>query len=138
MPAKIITSWFPVFDKTGNFMECKGWDVVLKHIFTVLVTIPGTRQWNPEFGCHLTDKLFDIDINESDFSNEVKNAIAKWVPYVRVNNVSVSIQRREERSGNSAKININISYNNEDRDVQFEIPQLNLLQGSIHSIKVRR
>ena len=120
-------------------MECKGWDVVLKQLFTVLVTVPGTRQWNPEFGCHLTDRIFDIDINENDFSNEIQNAISKWIPYVKINKVSVSIQKLEQRSGNSANINIDINYAGESRKVEFQIPsQLDLLQGSIYNIKAKR
>ena len=139
MPSKVITSWFPQFGKDGDFIKCEGWDVVLKQLFTVLVTVPGTRQWNPEFGCHLTDRLFDIDINESDFSNEIRNALTKWIPYIKVNNVSVSINKMNERSGNYALINIDISYKNETKKVEFQVPyRMDLLQGSIYNIKAKR
>ena len=44
-----------------------------------------------------------------------------------------------ERSGNYAQINIDISYRNETKNVEFQIPsRLNLLQGSIYNIKAKR
>lgn len=133
-----IHSWYPNFGKDGNFEEVYGWDVVLRHIFTVLVTRPNTRQWQPEFGCRLLDMLFEVNENEASFENVIKEAF-RWVPYVRLESVSCKIEPMANHNGKKASIKLKITYSGETKDVVFEIPpQLDLLNGTIYDIKVRR
>lgn len=135
----IITSWFPDFDTDGDFTKSTGWEVVLRHIFTVLVTRPGTRQWNPEFGCKLLDMLFEVNLTEQDFKSVISDAINRWIPYVRLEECECKISPMTNHTGNKANIKLKINYNGETKNVLFDIPpQLNLMDGNIHSIKVTR
>lgn len=138
MAKQPITSWYPYFDASGNFVELKGWDVVLRQIFTVLVTRPGTRQWQPEFGCTLLDMLFEPVSNESQFNDIIKAAF-KWLPHVTLQSVNCSIVDMSNHTGKQVKIALKVGYSGETRDVSFIIPpQLDLLNGQIHNIKVLR
>ena len=138
MPVKRITGWYPYFEDSGNFQELYGWDVVLRDIFTVLVTRPGTRQWQPEFGCTLLDLLFEVNVTE-DTLNDVITSAFRWLPFVILNSVSCKLEPMTNFRGQKALITINISYEGETRDVVFDIPpQIDLMNGQIHQIKVRR
>ena len=127
-----------MFDKDGNFVELYGWDVVLRHIFTVLVTRPGSRQWQPEFGCKLLDLLFDNTSNESSYNDIIKDAF-RWIPYVTLTKVNSKLQKMTNGSGYKLSIALTVSYAGETKHVSFIIPpQMDLLNGQIHSIKVQR
>ena len=138
MPAQPIRSWYPYFGPDGNFIELYGWDVVLRHIFTVLVTRPGSRQWQPEFGCNLLDMLFETNLTEKDFEDVIRGAF-KWIPYVTLKNVNCKISPMSNYRGNKASINLSIGYAGETKEVSFQVPsQMDLLNGLIHEIKVTR
>lgn len=133
-----IHSWFPNFSNDGNFEEVAGWDVVLRHIFTVLVTRPNSKQWNPEFGCRLLDLLFEINVDESTLNNTIKEAF-RWIPYVKLESVESSIEDMSNHTGKKAHIALKIRYDGETKNVTFDIPsQLDLLNGTIYDIKVKR
>ena len=139
MPAKPLKSWYPYYDASRNFQECTGWEVILREIFTVLVTRKGSRQWNPEFGCGLQDLIFEVGVQESDFQSCVSEAIKRWVPQVTLESVSVGMTPLTTRSGYKVSLNLKISYAGESKDVAFDIPsQMDLLSGAIHQITVKR
>ena len=98
-----------MFDKDDNFVELYGWDVVLRHIFTVLVTRPGSRQWQPEFGCRLLDLLFDNTSNESSYNDIIKDAF-RWIPYVPLTKVNSKLQKMTNGSGYKLSIALTVSY----------------------------
>ena len=88
-----LTNYYPDFDASGNFKQCDSWENVLREIFTVLVTRPGTRQWNPEFGCRLLELLFEYGVQESQFVDVIKEAFVKWLPHVDLESVTCSISK---------------------------------------------
>ena len=138
MASNIITSWYPNFAEDGNFVASTGWEVVLKHIFTVLVTRKGTRQWNPEFGCNLLDMLFEINLQESDFVQCIQDAF-KWIPYISLSECSCKIDDVPNHTGKRALIKLKVIYDGESKSVEFDIPSdMDLMNGSIHDIKVNR
>ena len=139
MPVTPLTNWYPYFDKYGNFTESYGWDNILKEIFILLVTRPGSRQWQPEFGCRLLDMLFEINVSENDFINVIKNAFNKWMPHVNLKDCTCKISNLGNRYGLKAEINMTIGYDGETKDVVFNIPpDMDLQNGVIHNIKVYR
>lgn len=139
MPEKPLTNWYPYFDSSGNFTESYGWDNILKEIFILLVTRPGTRQWQPEFGCKLLDMLFEINLSENDFVNVIKNAFVRWMPHVELKECKCVISELNNRYGLKADINMTIGYDGEIKDVVFNIPpKVDLQNGVIHNIKVFR
>ena len=139
MPTTPITNWYPYFDSSGNFTESYGWDNILKEIFIVLVTRPGTRQWQPEFGCKLLDMLFEINLTENDFVNVIQTAFDKWLPHINLVECKCNISNLNNRNGLKADIDMTINYEGETKDVVFNIPpEKDLQNGLIHNIKVYR
>ena len=139
MPTTPITNWYPYFDSSGNFTESYGWDNILKEIFIVLVTRPGTRQWQPEFGCKLLDMLFEINLTENDFVNVIQTAFDKWLPHINLVECKCNISNLNNRNGLKADIDMTINYEGETKDVVFNIPpEMDLQNGVIHNIKVYR
>ena len=139
MPTTPITNWYPYFDSSGNFTESYGWDNILKEIFIVLVTRPGTRQWQPEFGCKLLDMLFEINLTENDFVNVIQTAFDKWLPHINLIECKCNISNLNNRNGLKADIDMTINYEGETKDVVFNIPpEMDLQNGVIHNIKVYR
>lgn len=128
-----------MLDKDGNFVELYGWDVVLRHIFTVLVTRPGSRQWQPEFGCKLLDLLFEnASDNETQYADVIRGAF-RWIPYVTLRDVQAKLSKRTNGNGYNLSISLSVGYAGETRNVNFVIPpQMDLMNGQIHSIKVTR
>lgn len=138
MASKTIVSWYPDFGTDGNFVTSYGWEVVLKHIFTVLVTRKGSRQWNPEFGCRLLDMLFEINLQESDFVQCIKEAF-QWIPYITLSECNCKIEDIPNHTGKRALLKLKVEYNGESKSIEFDIPSdLDIMNGSIHDIKVNR
>lgn len=139
IPTQPIHSWYPMLDKDGNFIELYGWDVVLRHIFTVLVTRPGSRQWQPEFGCNLLDLLFEnASTNENQYADVIRGAF-RWIPYVSLQKVNAKLNKRTNGTGYNLSISLTVSYDGETKNVNFVIPpQMDLMNGQIHDIKVTR
>lgn len=139
MPSQLLTGWYPYPDKSGNFQECTGWDNILREIFILLITRPGTRQWNPEFGCRLLDMLFEINLSEEDFVNVITNAFQKWLPHINLKSCECKISRQKDRYGLKADITMKIEYDGETKNVKFNVPsQMDLNNGIIHNISVTR
>jgi phage baseplate assembly protein W len=86
----------------------------------VLATYPGERPFRPYFGSRLRDFVFEgasIDVF-AGIEREVRDALAKWEPRVRVQNVVVYPDISEEH-----RLNIEITYvvkdENDPRNLVF-------------------
>ena len=133
-----IHGWYPNFDSSGNFEEVSGWDVVLRELFTVLVTRPGSRQWNPDYGCKLMDVIYDTNTDKSTFESIVKDAL-KWVPELKMKGISIEVNDMTSRTGKSVSLSLDLEYSGEKQKVSVTIPsQLSLTRGVIYQIKVKR
>lgn len=133
-----IHDWYPYFDKDMNFVELYGWDIVLRHIFTVLVTRIGTRQWQPKFGCKLLDRLFDAEASEDDIIGDIKTAFS-WLPHIDLVSTTCKMEPMPDGKGRRAAIQLRVNYEGEEKDVNFIIPAyMDLLNGTIHKIQVIR
>ena len=59
---------------------------VKSNFINLILTIPGERLNNPEFGCNIHRLVFDF--NNSDFSvnarQSVEDAVARWMPYLNL------------------------------------------------------
>ena len=132
-----LTNYYPDFDASGNFKQCDSWENVLREIFTVLVTRPGTRQWNPEFGCRLLELLFEYGVQESQFVDVIKEAFVKWLPHVDLESVTCSISKMPDSVGQKATLKLKIAYAGESKTVGFDItPHMDLLNGAVHQINI--
>lgn len=65
---------------------------VVENIQQVLLTEPGQRVMEPEFGCRLRDVIFEpLDLTiQSIIKDRVTRALARWIPYIEVQDVVTS------------------------------------------------
>ena len=134
-----LTNWYPDFDASGNFRCCTSWENILREIFTVLVTRPGTRQWNPQFGCKLLDLLFEYGVQENQFVEVIREAFIKWLPHVDLDSISCTLSKMPDTIGQKASVKLKISYGGESKTIGFDIPpHMDLLNGAVHQINITK
>lgn len=69
-------------------------DLIKENISRILLTLPGERVLNYNFGCKLKSFLFAPDlVLQEDVENEIKQSITRWEP--RVDIISVSAEMVE-------------------------------------------
>jgi phage baseplate assembly protein W len=80
------------YDK--DFLEIKSdTDLIFENITRILLTLPGERVANVEFGCKLKSFIFEsATVLQEDVDEEIKASITKWEPRVKVASVSAKIK----------------------------------------------
>lgn len=72
---------------------------VRNSIFNIITTIPGQRILNPNFGVNLQKYLF-LRVSETtarNIGNDVLNAISKFEPRVKVQNINVEVDEQNQQ-----------------------------------------
>ena len=70
-------------------------DLLKESIARILLTSPGERVNNPNFGSKLKTMLFDVDVYlMEDISQEIARSIQKWEP--RVNIIETLVEKMDE------------------------------------------
>ena len=85
---------------------------VVKQNFKMLIlTIPGEKIMDPEFGVGIQKFLFENDTMElrSKLSTRIKDQVATYMPFLRVKDVMLP-QLTDYRSGDNNYLNIQIKY----------------------------
>lgn len=106
-------------------------DQVSDNIKNLLLTKPGERRFNNEFGSGLYKLLFeqrDIEVTKSIIVDIVQRDIDKFLNGVIVNNVKVEISplQPENTDENSIYIGIDFTYNQTNGNTQIEIVNNNI------------
>lgn len=112
------------FEKTYTSL-----DQTRANIINVLATRRGERIMNPEFGTNIYRILFEQSTKqiEGSIRVEVENAVNRWVPYVNIQNISISrspennaiildILFTTEFSSNNKEENLQLWFSSEDVD----------------------
>ena len=86
---------------------------VKSNLLNVILTEPGERVFNPNFGVGLRTYLFENFTDPTELEDVIRNQVEAYVPSVNLNNVSIN------KAPDSHEINISIFYtvinnNNED------------------------
>ena len=92
----------------GYFRQSfKTFDQVRSNLKNLLLTKKGERLLQPEFGSGLHDLLFNplTDKFEEDLENTINDAVAKWLPYVIVEDINIDISK-EQSDNNQAKVSL--------------------------------
>lgn len=78
----------------SDFLTIKEDEELLKESITrILLTSPGERVNNPNFGCKLKEFLFDFDVYLlEDIKYEIRKAIERWEPRVTTSNITITKQ----------------------------------------------
>jgi len=92
----------------GYFRQSfRTFDQVRSNLKNLLLTKRGERILQPEFGSGLHDLLFNpaTEKFEEDLETTINNAVAKWLPYITVEDIDIDISK-EMTDNNQAKVSL--------------------------------
>ena len=92
----------------GYFRQSfKTFDQVRSNLKNLLLTKKGERIFQPDFGSGLHDLLFNpaTEKFEEDLENTINDAVAKWLPYVIVEDINIDITKAMT-DNNQAKVSL--------------------------------
>ena len=92
----------------GYFAQSfRTFDQVRSNLKNLLLTKKGERILQPEFGSGLHDLLFQpaTEKFEEDLETTINEAVAKWLPYVIVEDINIDISK-EQTDNNQAKVSL--------------------------------
>ena len=92
----------------GYFAQSfRTFDQVRSNLKNLLLTKKGERIIHPEFGSGLHDLLFQpaTEKFEEDLETTINEAVAKWLPYVIVEDINIDISK-EQTDNNQAKVSL--------------------------------
>ena len=92
----------------GYFRQSfKTFDQVRSNLKNLLLTKRGERLLQPDFGSGLHDLLFNpaTEKFEEDLETTINNAVAKWLPYITVEDIDIDISK-EMTDNNQAKVSL--------------------------------
>ena len=92
----------------GYFRQSfRTFDQVRSNLKNLLLTKKGERILQPEFGSGLHDLLFNpaTEKFEEDLETTVNDAVAKWLPYIIVEDINIDISK-EQTDNNQAKVSL--------------------------------
>lgn len=91
---------------TGRFLMASEDEDIRQAIYLILMTGVGERPMEPDFGCDVSDYVFDLPDARAKHAMEdsVYTALLRWEP--RIDNISVEVQDR----GVNGTVYIGISY----------------------------
>ena len=83
----------PSFNKFSKSVDTVNNEKSIKEsLYILLSTIPGERLMELDYGCDIQSTLFKpLDLNVKTFlSNNIKYAITKWEPRIKVSNIDIN------------------------------------------------
>ena len=91
-------------------------------LYQILMTTPGERMWNPEFGCKLRELIFK-NVSDTTFTtakNIILTAIRRWEPRVTVEPADITVTVTAATLSSEAVVNVKVDYtiNNPDYTTQ--------------------
>lgn len=88
---------------TGDFLTIQEDEAAVReNISRILITRPGERVNNPNFGSKVREFLFAIDVvMQEEIESEIARAVNRWEPRVQITNVST-----ERKNENTFIVNI--------------------------------
>ena len=92
----------------GYFRQSfRTFDQIRSNLKNLLLTKKGERILQPEFGSGLHDLLFQpaTEKFEEDLETTINEAVAKWLPYVIVEDINIDISK-EQTDNNQAKVSL--------------------------------
>lgn len=85
---------------------------VQESIAAIIMTKKGERPFNPEYGCDITDSLFENMSNITAYSikNDINSALGKYEPRIQVKNIQVTPDPDNNRYGVSVEYHLVTDY----------------------------
>ncbi len=94
----------------SNFTEIVDEDSIVQNVYNIILTKPGERLFNPEFGCGIHDKIFEIINIESDINvitlNTIEESLNLFEPRVKIDKIQSFVDLNSDK--NEIIINLSI------------------------------
>ena len=125
LPDKAIGLQLPLVPDNSYIFGCNYvmYDQIKANIKNLLLTQKGERIMYPDYGCDLNKILFEIN---ADIANTaeliIRNAIAKWLPVVNIEKMSVAIDDVNEHIINIS-LSFSLSYSRQVDTLVVEVKQ---------------
>ena len=82
----------PAFFGEDFFVIKEDNDLIRENITRILLTSPGERVMNVDFGSRLKQFIFEnANVLQSEVEEEIRNSITRWEPRAEVKQVSASV-----------------------------------------------
>ena len=75
----------------NDIIALKNANAIARSVRNIVFTLPGEKFFDPEFGCSISQQLFENidDISAAEIVNEIKESITNWEPRVDLIDVEV-------------------------------------------------
>lgn len=86
-------SYNPQLNQLGDATKLTNMDSIKQSVKTIVLTRPGSRLFEPDFGCGVGNYLFElIDTDTADALKKlITNALGKYEPRITVSDVVVNV-----------------------------------------------
>ena len=99
-------SYKPQLNQLGDATKLINMDTIKQSVETIVLTPPGSRLFEPTFGCGVGNFQFELidDDTAQKLQNTIKNALATYEPRITVNYVTVTADQE------NSSLNVEINY----------------------------
>ena len=82
---------------TGDVRPITNETAIRRSLMNLIKTRKGTRPFNPEYGCGISDYLFGYQqgFSEHDMKREIHNSINTYEPRISVNQVNIKFEEND-------------------------------------------
>jgi len=82
---------------TGDVRPITNETAIRRSLMNLIKTRKGTRPFNPEYGCGISDYLFGYQqgFSEHDMKREILNSISTYEPRISVNQVNIKFEEND-------------------------------------------
>ena len=86
-------SYNPQLNQLGDATKLINMDSIKQSVKTIVLTQPGSRLFEPDFGCGVGSYLFELTDTDtaSALQKLITNALGKYEPRITVSNVTVNV-----------------------------------------------
>ena len=114
----------PSFNKFSKSVDVVDNENSIKEsLYILLTTIPGERLMELDYGCDIQSTLFKpLDLNVKTFlSNNIKYAITKWEPRIKVTNIDINGESIDGILNIKIGYIIKVNGKNDNLDFQYKV-----------------
>jgi phage baseplate assembly protein W len=105
-----------------NYTRSNTVALVAYSVQQIILTVPGERMWNPEFGCRVKTIIFEPLTNTlaETVQSLIMEALRRWEPRVRVKASDITVVASQDIN---TRVTINISYTILNPDFTTQVKQ---------------
>jgi len=86
------------FSTSGGVSQVAYEDKIKLNIIVLLSTEPGTRMFEPDYGCALRKFIYEPDdfITYEAMKREIVSALSRWVSVIQIEDISINFSEKKD------------------------------------------